>query len=258
MRDEAGSAAILITEIRRALAALEHQIVCVDDGSRDGTGDVLAACGRDRNLLVLRHDRSLGQSAAIRAGVRAAAGGLIATIDGDGQNDPADLPAMIALHERESADGTPVLVMGHRTTRRDTIFKCAASKAANAIRRSLLHDRTPDSGCGIKVLDRALFLDLPYFDHMHRFMPALVIREGGRVVSMPVGHRPRTSGRSKYGNLDRLAVGIFDLFGVAWLMRRRALPPGAVHEPMRAAATARSQQDQVRSQPAAPTHCDVA
>jgi dolichol-phosphate mannosyltransferase len=258
MRDEAGNAAALIAEIRIALAAVEHEIVCVDDGSRDGTGAILAACGAGESLRVLRHDRSLGQSAAIRSGVRAAAGRLIATIDGDGQNDPADLPAMIALHGRESADGAAVLVMGHRTTRRDTIFKRAASKAANAIRRSLLHDRTPDSGCGIKVLSRDLFLDLPYFDHMHRFMPALVIREGGRVVSTPVGHRPRTSGRSKYGNLDRLAVGIFDLFGVAWLMRRRALSPTAVHEPMRAGATARLQQDQGRSRHHAPSLCDSA
>lgn len=225
--NEAETLPLALAGLPRAVAGIDCiETLVIDDGSSDGTAEILLSCAGADGPLVLRHETSLGQSAAIRTGVHAASGRLIATLDGDGQNDPADLPAMIALHGLESARGEGVLVMGHRTRRRDTAWKRLGSRAANAVRRALLHDRTPDSGCGIKVLPRDLFLDLPYFDHMHRFMPALVMREGGRVVSMPVGHRPRTSGRSKYGNLDRLAVGIFDLLGVAWLMRRRALPTG--------------------------------
>ena len=150
--------------------------------------------------------------------MRAAHGTWIATLDGDGQNDPADIPALLA---RAQAGGqAPFLVAGHRTRRQDSRVKKLSSRAANAIRARMLRDATPDTGCGLKVFERAAFLDLPAFDHMHRFLPALFIRAGGQVVSVPVGHRPRTRGASKYGTLDRLWVGIFDLIGVAWLQRR--------------------------------------
>jgi dolichol-phosphate mannosyltransferase len=169
--------------------------------------------------VVLRHRLGCGQSAAIVTGVRAARGQWIATLDGDGQNDPADIPALLARAWAPGVEG-PLLVTGHRTRRQDSRVKKLASRAANAIRGRLLGDATPDTGCGLKVFERAAFLELPAFDHMHRFLPALFIRAGGQVISVPVGHRPRTRGTSKYGTLDRLWVGIFDLMGMVWLQRR--------------------------------------
>jgi dolichol-phosphate mannosyltransferase len=154
-------------------------------------------------------------------GVRAASGIWIATLDGDGQNDPADIPALLA---RARAEPGCVLIAGHRTTRRDSRVKRVSSRLANRIRVALLHDDTPDTGCGLKLFRRADFLELPAFDHMHRFLPALFIRAGGRVVSVPVNHRPRLRGRSNYGFWDRLWVGIFDLAGVWWLQRRWRRP----------------------------------
>jgi glycosyltransferase involved in cell wall biosynthesis len=176
-----------------------------------------------KQLRLLRHATSCGQSAAIRSAVKAARGRWIATLDGDGQNDPADLPALWRI--AESCPATqPLLIAGHRARRRDSWSKRQASRIANAVRRRLLSDDTPDTGCGLKLFPRALFLDLPYFDHMHRFLPALVLREGGVVRSLPVNHRPRERGVSKYGVFDRLWVGISDLFGVMWLRRRQRLP----------------------------------
>jgi dolichol-phosphate mannosyltransferase len=195
-----------------------HEIIYVDDGSDDGSIDVLRA---DGGLTVLRHRQSCGQSAAIVTGVRAARGVWIATLDGDGQNDPADIPALLA---RAQAEPGIALVAGHRTRRRDTAVKRFSSRAANALRAFLLGDATPDTGCGLKVFKREVFLQLPIFDHMHRFLPALFIRAGGRVVSVPVNHRPRTRGVSKYGTLDRALVGVVDLAGVAWLQRRGRRP----------------------------------
>jgi dolichol-phosphate mannosyltransferase len=157
----------------------------------------------------------------VLTGVRAARGIWIATLDGDGQNDPADIPALLA---QARAAGPLTLIAGHRVTRRDTRTKRLASRMANGIRARLLGDATPDTGCGLKVFRREDFLRLPHFDHMHRYLPALFIREGGGVVSVPVNHRPRTRGRSKYGTLDRLWVGIFDLAGVYWLQRRWKRP----------------------------------
>jgi dolichol-phosphate mannosyltransferase len=158
-----------------------------------------------------------------RRGVKAARGRWIATLDGDGQNDPADIPALWRLAQAAAA-APPLLIAGHRARRRDSWSKRQASHIANAVRRRLLHDDTPDTGCGLKLFPRALFLDLPFFDHMHRFLPALVLREGGIVRSVPVNHRPRRRGTSKYGVLDRLGVGIADLAGVMWLRRRGARP----------------------------------
>jgi len=241
VRDEAEAILPLIAEIRAALAGEAFEIVYVDDGSRDATAarlDEAAASGG--NLVRRRHRTSCGQSAAVVTGVRAAHGTWIATLDGDGQNDPADIPALLARAEAEVAAEVaaetgvatapgPVLVAGHRVTRRDNASKRIASRFANRLRARLLRDATPDSGCGLKVFRRADFLELPHFDHMHRYLPALFLRAGGRVVSVPVNHRPRTQGRSKYGTWDRAWVGIFDLIGVAWLQRRWRRPE--VEEP---------------------------
>jgi dolichol-phosphate mannosyltransferase len=183
----------------------------------------------------VRHERSYGQTAAIRSGVRAAAGSWIATLDGDGQNDPGDIPVLWRMLETAAVQ-PPLLIVGHRARRRDSWSKRQASRIANAVRRRMLHDDTPDTGCGLKLFPRALFLDLPYFDHMHRFLPALVLREGGIVRSVPVNHRPRRRGASKYGVLDRLGVGITDLFGVMWL-RRRGTRPIAVEDAPLAVST---------------------
>ena len=221
VRNEAANIAPLIAEIRAALAGIAHEIVYVDDGSTDAPGEALRLEAAMRPLTVLRHRTGCGQSAAIVTGIRAALGVWVATLDGDGQNDPADIPTLLA---RALPTSGPVLIAGHRTRRQDSPVKKIASRAANAIRARLLGDATPDTGCGLKVFRRAAFLELPAFDHMHRFLPALFIRAGGHVVSVPVGHRARTRGASKYGTLDRLWVGVFDLLGVAWLQRRWTRP----------------------------------
>jgi dolichol-phosphate mannosyltransferase len=174
-------------------------------------------------LRLLRHIRSFGQSAAIRTGVEAARAPWIATLDGDGQNDPADIPTLWRIG-LTAASGTPPLITGYREHRHDRRTKRLASQIANGVRRRLLRDDTPDTGCGLKLFPRSLFLNLPYFDHMHRFLPALVLREGGIVKSVRVNHRPRRGGVSKYGVFDRLGVGIVDLFGVLWLQRRAVRP----------------------------------
>jgi dolichol-phosphate mannosyltransferase len=219
VRNEAPNIAPLIGEIRDALAGVAHEIIYVDDGSDDGTASALAAVVPP--VLVRRHRAGCGQSAAIVTGVRAARGRWIATLDGDGQNDPADIPALLA---RAQAEPGVILVAGHRTRRQDSRVKKISSRLANRIRAFLLGDHTPDTGCGLKIFARQAFLELPAFDHMHRYLPALFIRAGGRVVSVPVSHRPRLRGASKYGTWDRLWVGIFDLAGVAWLQRRWKRP----------------------------------
>jgi dolichol-phosphate mannosyltransferase len=225
VKDEAENIASLVSEIRAALDGLvEYEIVYVDDGSRDATvAEISRLAARMPQVRLLRHTRNCGQSAAIRTGVRAAHATWIATLDGDGQNNPTDIPGMWRLARQASVD-RPILIVGHRETRRDSWSKRWASGVANAVRGRLLGDRTPDTGCGLKLFPRALFLDLPYFDHMHRFLPALVLREGGTVRSVPVDHRPRRRGKSKYGIFDRLAAGIIDLFGVMWLKHRTASP----------------------------------
>lgn len=225
VKNEAGNVAPLIAEIDGALAGLaRYEIVFVDDGSKDATAAEIAALQPARPYLrLVRHAASCGQSAAIRNGVKAARGTWIATLDGDGQNDPADIPALWRI-ARDNQAAAPLLIAGHRARRRDSWSKRQASRVANAVRRRLLRDNTPDTGCGLKLFPRALFLDLPYFDHMHRFLPALVLRTGGRVRSVPVNHRPRQRGVSKYGVFDRLFVGIADLAGVMWLIRRSSRP----------------------------------
>jgi glycosyltransferase involved in cell wall biosynthesis len=223
VKDEAGNIAPLVGEIRAALDGLvEYEVLYVDDGSSDATAaEISRLAAENPQVRLLRHRRSYGQSAAICTGVRAARAAWIATLDGDGQNDPADIPATWYL-ARQALANPPLLITGCRGRRQDSWSKRWASRIANAIRGTLLGDRTPDTGCGLKLFPRSLFLDLPHFDHMHRFLPALVFREGGTVLSVPVNHRPRRRGTSKYGVFDRLGVGIIDLLGVMWLQRRAA------------------------------------
>jgi dolichol-phosphate mannosyltransferase len=225
VRNEAPNIAPLVAEIRAALdGSCDYEIVYVDDGSTDETTAAVKALGRDfPRLRLIRHRQSAGQSAAIRSGVKAARAPWIATLDGDGQNDPADIPHLWQI-ARSAPEEAPLLVAGWRRKRRDSAMKRLSSRLANLVRRAFLGDGTPDTGCGLKVFRRELFLDLPFFDHCHRFLPALVRRAGGRTVSVPVNHRPRARGRSNYGMLDRLFVGIADLAGVMWLMRRAKLP----------------------------------
>ncbi|PIW25957.1 MAG: dolichol-phosphate mannosyltransferase [Rhodospirillales bacterium CG15_BIG_FIL_POST_REV_8_21_14_020_66_15] len=228
----------LIGEIRAALGGgVAYEIVYVDDGSTDATLARLADLAKDvPELRVLRHVNCCGQSAAIWTGVQHARAPLIATLDGDGQNDPADIPALVEKYKAEGG-GERLMIAGLRAKRRDTAIRRLSSRIANGIRAGLLKDDTPDTGCGLKVFPRQAFLDMPRFDHMHRFMPALMIRLGGRVMSVPVNHRPRERGTSKYGVWNRLWVGIVDLFGVMWLQRRGSKPQVVEETPVRGAVT---------------------
>jgi dolichol-phosphate mannosyltransferase len=210
----------LVDEIVAALrTVIPFEIVYVDDSSRDGTLEKLQQLkSRVPELRVIRHVTQSGQSTAVRNGVKAARGEWIATLDGDGQNDPADIPKLLA--ERARAADHVKLFAGWRVQRQDSGSKRWASTVANAIRSRMLHDATPDTGCGIKLFERAAFLDLPHFNHMHRYLPALMQRAGWKTLSVPVNHRARSTGVSKYNNFNRAVVGIVDLRGVAWLIRR--------------------------------------
>ena len=210
----------LVNEITAALRGqIDFEIVYVDDNSKDDSLQVLQALkAANPELRVLHHVSQSGQSTAVRTGVKAARAPWIATLDGDGQNDPADIPKLLAA--RNGAEAQVRLFAGWRVNRQDSGSKRWASKWANAIRARMLRDDTPDTGCGIKLFERAAFLDLPYFDHMHRYLPALMQRAGWKTVSVPVNHRHRTAGVSKYNNLGRALVGIRDLRGVAWLIVR--------------------------------------
>lgn len=220
VHDEAANVQSLVEEIAVALRPrLRFEMLFVDDASRDETLTILRALKRQfPELRVLHHHGQCGQSTAVHTGVRAARADWVVTLDGDGQNDPADLPTL--LQARAAAAPEVRLFQGWRTRRRDHWVKRLSSRVANAVRGRLLGDATPDTGCGIKLIERAVFLELPYFDHMHRFLPALVRRAGFAVQSVPVSHRPRVAGRSKYGVWNRLWVGIVDIAGVAWLSRR--------------------------------------
>jgi dolichol-phosphate mannosyltransferase len=234
VHNEAENIAPLLDEIRAALGGvMPFEVVVVDDNSTDNTLARLDGCGVSMaELRVICHGRNAGQSTALRTGVRFARAPLIVTLDGDGQNDPADIPALLNRY-REVADGPPLLLTGYRTVRHDTLITRAASRIANVVRASFLKDRTPDTGCGLKLFPRDLFLALPDFDHMHRFLPALVLRAGGRVLSVPVRHRARTGGRSHYGIRNRLWTGIVDMLGVAWLIRRTRVVDTVEHIPPR-------------------------
>jgi dolichol-phosphate mannosyltransferase len=210
----------LLAEIATALRGrADFEIVYVDDASKDDSLDVLTrAKASFPELRVIRHVNQSGQSTAIRNGVKAARGAWIATLDGDGQNDPADIPKLLTM--RADSPTAIKLFAGWRVHRKDSASKRFGSRFANAIRSRLLHDDTPDTGCGIKLFERAAFLDLPYFDHMHRYLPALMQRAGWKVLSVPVNHRARGTGVSKYNNFNRALVGIADLRGVGWLIKR--------------------------------------
>lgn len=230
VKNEAENIVPLIEEIHAALEPVcPFEVIYVDDGSDDATPRVLdEARARFPRLRIVRHAKSCGQSQAVHSGVRAARAPWIATLDGDGQNDPADIPAMLARRDEvaRAAGVDPVMVMiaGHRQKRKDTGIRRVSSKVANGVRARLLGDSTPDSGCGLKLFARDTFLRFPRFDHMHRFLPALMLREGGEVLSVRVNHRPRERGVSKYGVWNRLWVGIVDIFGVMWLQRRARNP----------------------------------
>ena len=226
VKNEQDNVEPLIREIAAALSGnTEFEIIYVNDGSTDATLARLQALKTEFPMLrVITHRTSCGQSRAVTTGVTAARYEWIATLDGDGQNDPADIPALLAKLADPSQPANLELLAGWRAKRNDTFLRRWSSKIANGVRSRLLKDNTPDTGCGLKVFARATFLLLPNFDHVHRFLPALVMRNGGAVVSVPVHHRARERGTSKYGVHNRLWVGIVDLFGVAWLQRRIRLP----------------------------------
>lgn len=225
-KNEADNVQLLITEIIGALEGVaEFEIVYVDDGSTDETyARLCTMVDAGHNCIrPIRHKYSVGQSTAILTGVKAAHGGLIVTMDADGQNDPADIPKML-LQARRFPAGVDFCVAGFRKNRKDTRWKRFQSKVANNIRRKILNDGTPDTGCGLKIVPKNTFLKLPYFDHMHRFIPALIQRINGQVVVVDVNHRDRQGGVSKYNMLGRLGVGIVDMFGVMWLQHRVKVP----------------------------------
>ena len=227
VRNEAENVSPLIAEIAAALdGRWKYEIIYVDDGSTDATAERIAAIVKQReNLRQIRHATSSGQSAAVRSGVRAARGAIVATLDGDGQNNPAFLPDLISAVEN---GGERVgLVAGQRVGRKDTGFKKIQSRIANGVRNGILRDGTRDTGCGLKAFRREVFLMMPYFDGLHRFLPALVRREGYDIGYVEVTDRPRRSGVSNYGFFDRLWIGIMDLAGVWWLIRRKKPTPVA-------------------------------
>ena len=227
--DEEGNVADLAVEIARAFEGRSYEMIFVDDASRDGTLQALMALKAALpQLRVLAHEKNAGQSRALRTGAQAARGQILVTLDGDGQNDPADAPALV---ERLKAGGPELgLVGGLRLRRQDSWSKKVGSKIGNGVRRRILRDDALDTGCGLKAMWRSAYLRFPYFDHMHRFLPALAKREGLKVDFAPVRHRPRASGQSKYTNWRRLKASLGDLAGVVWLLNR-ARPPGTVEEP---------------------------
>jgi glycosyltransferase involved in cell wall biosynthesis len=227
VRNEAGNVAPLIAEIAAALdGRWAYEIIYVNDGSSDATPQNLAGIMKQRkNLRRIDHAVSTGQSAAVRSGVRAARGAIVATLDGDGQNNPAFLPELIAA--LQNGGGRIGLAAGQRVGRKDTGFKKLQSRVANTVRNAILRDGTRDTGCGLKAFPREAFLAMPYFDGLHRFLPALMRREGYDIAYVDVIDRPRHSGVSNYGFFDRLWIGIMDLFGVWWLIRRKKPTPVA-------------------------------
>ena len=221
-RDEIENLPPLLDEIHAALAGRSYEIVVVDDGSTDGSDDMLAQrMQHDGRLRMVSNEKSLGKSAGVYIGVRLARGRLVITLDGDGQDDPAFFAPMLDALQGEGIG----LVAGQRTNRHDGWRKSVGSKIANAVRGRMLGDNTRDTGCGLKAFRRGAFLDLPYFDNMHRFLPALFLADGWKIAHVDVVNRPRLHGTSKYGVIDRLMAGLPDLFGVSWIRKRRRRNP---------------------------------
>ena len=226
VRNEVENVESLTVEICTALnGQLDYEIIYVDDASNDATLSLLHSLALPQ-LRVIRHTTPCGQSTAIHTGVHHAKAAWIVTLDGDGQNDPADIPALWHLLQKELQEKPTIRLMiaGVRVQRQDDWAKRKASDWANKIRRKLLQDGAHDTGCGLKLFSKTAFLSWPYFDHMHRFMPTLNHRHGGRLLEIEVKHRPRGGGQSNYRIFDRLWVGIFDLIGVMWLLKRTNLP----------------------------------
>lgn len=224
--NEAESVAPLLDEIVRTLSGkIEYEIIAVDDGSKDDTAGVLERMLHEVNypLRIIRHATNYGQSTAIHTGIQYARASWVVTLDGDGQNNPEDIFKLIATRNNSSMPELK-LINGHRKKRQDNMIKIISSRVANFVRGSLLRDMTPDTGCGLKLIHRETFLTLPFFDHMHRFIPALIRRAGGNILTVEVSHRPRQAGKSKYTLHNRLWVGIVDLLGVLWLVRRARNP----------------------------------
>ncbi len=218
VHNEADNIGQLVSEITALSLEDPYEVVVVNDASVDKTASILSEMKSEIPILkVISHEEKYGQSAAIATGVRYAEGELIATMDGDGQNDPSDIPKLLSVLKNNEEYS---MVAGFRKKRQDSPWKIMSSKIANLVRGLLLRDNTPDTGCGLKVFYRATFLALPFFDHMHRFLPALVQMQGGKITSIEVRHRSRTHGSSNYGTWDRLWAGLIDLVGVGWLRLR--------------------------------------
>lgn len=225
VQNEEENIRLLIDEVRQALdGVLDYELIYVNDGSSDSTLEILEEVRTGfPSLYVISHESGVGQSTAVRTGIINARSPVIATLDGDGQNDPADIPALYDTLIKH-ADAGVVLVNGYRKKRKDTYIKRVSSRLANGIRGWLLDDDTPDTGCGLKVFSREAYLEIPFFDHLHRFLPAMMINGGGKVMSVEVNHRERQLGSSHYGFFDRLWVGVFDIMGVIWLKSRTTYP----------------------------------
>ena len=223
--NEEGNIINLIDELIPIVDKIGGEIIIVDDNSNDASRDLVLKKKNNVNteVLLLKHAKQYGQSAGLLTGIKAAKNDLIVTLDGDGQNDPKDITSMLKVWE-DNNENSYLLVIGHRQNRQDNWSRRYASLMAKRFRKFILKDSTPDSGCGIKVFSRNLFLSLPYFDHIHRFLPALTRRHGGSVISHIVSHRNRSSGVSKYSNWQRFRVGLIDLYGVSWLIKRSSFP----------------------------------
>ena len=222
--NEEGNIITLIEELIPIVDKIGGEIIIVDDNSNDSSRDLILNKKHNykTKIVLLHHSKQYGQSAGLLTGIKAASHNLIVTLDGDGQNDPKDIIPMLKVWEENN--NQDLLIIGHRINRQDSWSRRYASSLAQTVRKFILKDSTPDSGCGIKVFSRNLFLSLPYFDHIHRFLPALTRRNGGSVISHAVSHRNRSSGVSKYNNWQRFRVGLVDLYGVSWLIRRSSFP----------------------------------
>lgn len=221
--NEQDNISLLLHEIYQASQSLPiSEIIYVDDNSNDGTLDILKSQAADYAALrIIHHYSNAGQSASLWTGVKAASNDIIVTLDGDGQNDPADIRQLFDVYEKHKHSPANFMVAGKRIRRNDSWIKRLSSRTANYIRFCILRDQTLDTGCSLKLFSRADYLNLPYFDHMHRFLPALMMRDGVSILQVRVSHRPRLTGISKYGTIDRLFAGIYDLLGVLWLQKRR-------------------------------------